>query len=108
MELYNVAGAGGFVPAGHKKLPVHPVSATAPVVIVESADKKRSAALGFERSYCIYGDAAGNKCFHADPYFGASLASAEERVIRGRLFLMEGDASAGEVGYGRQRMSVTT
>jgi hypothetical protein len=92
MMLYNVAGAGGFVPEGHRTLPVSPTEAKAPVVIVESPDRKRSAALGFERSYCIYGDAVGNRCFHADPYFGAALASGEERSIRGRLFLMEGDA----------------
>jgi hypothetical protein len=93
MELYNVAGAGGFVPAGHKMLSVNPVSATAPLVIVDSPDKKHSAALGFERAYSIYGDPAGNKCFHADPYFGASLASGDERVVRGWLFVMDGDAA---------------
>jgi hypothetical protein len=93
MMLYNVAGAGGFVPEGHKTLSVSPARAEAPVVIVESPDRKHSAALGFERSYCIYGDAVGNKCFHADPYFGAALASGEEGVIRGRLYLMQGGAS---------------
>jgi hypothetical protein len=90
MELFKVRGGRGFVPIGHEMLPINPVEAGASVVIVESPDQKHVAALGFEQSYTIYGDPIGNKCFHADPYFGPLDKRGEERVVRGRLYLMEG------------------
>jgi hypothetical protein len=89
--LHKVAGAGGFIPVGHRALRVGSVEAKAPIVIIEGADGRRSVGLGFERADSIYGDAKGNKCFHADPYFG-SLKPNEERKLRGRLYLMEGNA----------------
>lgn len=91
IELFRVHQGGGFIPAGHKTLAVNPLEAKAAVVIVESPDRQHVAALGFERAYTIYGDAKGNKCFHADPYFGP-LAAGEERAIKGRLYLMKGTA----------------
>jgi hypothetical protein len=92
MELFKVQGAHGFIPVGHEMLPVDPVEAKASVVIVESPDKEHTAALGFEQSDTIYGDPIGNKCFHADPYFGRLEKGGEETVRRGKLYLMEGTA----------------
>lgn len=92
MELFNVSPGRGFVPVGHKMLSINPVEAKASVVIVESPDRRHVAALGFERAYTIYGDAKGNKCFHADPYFGPFTKTGEERAIRGKLYLMDGTA----------------
>ena len=92
IELFNTNQGHGFVPAGHKMLSVNPVEAKAPLVIVESPDRKHVAALGFERAYTIYGDAKGNKCFHADPYFGPLSKTHEERSIRGRLYITQGTA----------------
>ena len=94
MELFNVSPGRGFVPAGHKMLPINPVEAKASVVIVESPDRRHVAALGFERAYAIYGDARGNKCFHADPYFGPFTKTGEQRTIRGKLYLMDGTPEA--------------
>lgn len=92
IELFNTNQGHGFVPAGHKMLSVNPVEAKAPLVIVESPDRKHVAALGFERAYTIYGDAKGNKCFHVDPYLGPLTKTHEERSIRGRLYITEGTA----------------
>jgi hypothetical protein len=91
-ELFKVHHGRGFVPAGHKMLAVNPVEAKAAVVIVESPDRKHVAALGFERAYTIYGDAKGNKCFHADPYFGPFTKTHDERTVRGKLYVTEGTA----------------
>jgi len=94
MELFNVTPGHGFVPAGHKMLSVSPVEAKASVVMVESPDRRHVAALGFERAYAIYGDAIGNKCFHADPYFGPLRKPGEKRTVKGRLYLMDGTAES--------------
>jgi hypothetical protein len=94
MTLYKVAGAKGFIPVGHRALPVGPVLAKASVTIIEGVDGKHSAVLGFEQADHIYGDARGNKCFHADPYFGSLIRQAAERTLRGRLYLMAGNAEA--------------
>ena len=90
IELFNVHGAGGFIPVGHEMLPVSPAIAEAPLVIVQSSDRRHVAALAFERAYTIYGDPVGNKCFHADPYFGPLTTAGEERRIKGRLYVMRG------------------
>src|SRR5690606_10095731 len=92
MELFRVQGGDRFIPVGHESLPVNSTEAKAPLVIVESRDRKHVAALGFEQSYTIYGDPVGNKCFHADPYFGPLTETGEERLIRGRLYLIKGTA----------------
>ena len=93
IHLYKVAGANGFIPVGHRALPIGPVQAKASVVIIEAVDGVHSAALGFEQADHIYGDAKGNKCFHADPYFaidkarrgteGSGQALFDERERRG-------------------------
>ena len=57
--------------------------------MVQSVDGTRTAAFGFERSHSIY-SSPGNRCFHADPFFGPDLQPGEQRKIRGRLYLMEG------------------
>ena len=92
VNLYKVAGANGFIPVGHRALPLGPVEAKASVVIIEGVDGAHSAALGFEQADHIYGDAKGNKCFHADPYFGPLIKPGEERGLRGRLYLINGNA----------------
>jgi hypothetical protein len=91
VNLYKVSGAHGFIPVGHRALPVAPVEAKASVVILEGLGGSHSAALGFEQADHIYGEAKGNKCFHADPYFG-SLKSGQERSLRGKLYLIKGNA----------------
>ena len=105
MRLYKVAGAHGFIPVGHRSLPVGPVEAKASVVIIEAVDQIHSVALGFEQADHIYGDAKGNKCFHADPYFGSELKSGEESKIRGRLYLMRGTAEDASNRYRRDFMN---
>jgi hypothetical protein len=92
LKLYKVAGADGFIPVGHRSLPIGNLEAKASVVIIEAVDGVHSVALGFEQADHIYGDAKGNKCFHADPYFGPILHSGEERKMKGRLYLMNGKA----------------
>lgn len=92
VRVYKVAGANGFIPVGHRSLPVGPVEAKASLVIIESMDGAHSAALGFEQADHIYGDAKGNKCFHADPYFGPVIRTGEERGVRGKLYLINGNA----------------
>lgn len=94
IKLYKVAGAHGFIPVGHRALPLGPIEAKASVVIIEAVDGIHSVALGVEQADHIYGDAKGNKCFHADPYFGQVLKTGEQSRIRGRLYLMEGSAQA--------------
>lgn len=92
MKLYKVAGANGFIPVGHRALPIGSVEAKASLVILEGLDGAHSAALAFEQADDIYGDAKGNKCFHADPYFGPLITSGEERSLRGKLYLIKGNA----------------
>jgi len=92
INLYKVAGANGFIPVGHRALPVAPLEAKASVVIIEAVDGAQSVALGFEQADHIYGDAKGNKCFHADPYFGPRIKPGEERGLRGKLYLIDGNA----------------
>jgi hypothetical protein len=92
INLYKVDGANGFIPVGHRALAVGPVQAKASVVIIEAVDGIHSAALGFEQADHIYGDAKGNKCFHADPYFGPLIKPGEERSLRGKLYLIKGNA----------------
>lgn len=94
IRLYKVAGANGFIPVGHRALALGPVEAKASVVIVEAVDGAHSIALGFEQADSIYGDAKGNKCFHADPYFGPAIESGAEKKIHGRLYLIRGNAEA--------------
>ena len=93
MTLYKVAGAHGFIPVGHRAISVGPVLAQASVVIVEALDGNHSVALGFAQADHIYGDSKGNKCFHADPYFGQSIATGKESKLRGRLYLIKGNPS---------------
>ena len=90
IKLYKVAGANGFIPVGHRALPIGPVEAKASVVIIEAMDGAHSAALGFEQADHIYGDAKGNKCFHADPYFGPLIKPGEERGRPGQTLLDQG------------------
>ena len=90
MELFNVQGVVEFIPVGHEMLPVNPAVAEAPLVIVQSSERRHVAALAFERAYSIYGDPVGNKCFHADPYFGPLTTAGEERRLKGRLYVMRG------------------
>jgi hypothetical protein len=92
LKLHQVAGANGFIPVGHRALPVGSVEAKASLVILEGLDGEHSAALAFEQSDDIYGDAKGNKCFHADPYFGTVVKPGDERSLRGRLYLIKGSA----------------
>jgi len=61
------------------------------VVIVEGRSGRHAAALGFGQSYTAYSN-PGNMCFHADPYFGSLGAHGDERAMRGRLYLIEGNA----------------
>lgn len=91
IHLYKVAGANGFIPVGHRALALGPVEARASVVIVEAVEGTHAVALGFEQADHIYGDSKGNKCFHADPYFGA-IERGQERQLRGRLYLIRGNA----------------
>ena len=98
IHLYKVAGANGFIPVGHRALPIGPVQARASVVIVEAVDGVHSVALGFEQADHIYGDTKGNKCFHADPYF-ASVMPGEERKVRGKLYLIKGNAEKALMRY---------
>jgi hypothetical protein len=93
MRMYPVAGAHGFIPVGHRALPLASIEAKASVVILEALDGAHAVALGFEQADHIYGDAKGNKCFHADPYFGPLIDSGQERRVRGRMYLIEGNAS---------------
>ena len=92
IRMYKVAGAHGFIPVGHRALPVSPVEAKASLVIIESVDEAHCVALGFEQADHVYGDSKGNKCFHADPYFGPRIESGQQRSIRGRLYFMKGNA----------------
>jgi hypothetical protein len=101
MELYAVAGSHRFVPAGHRGIPVSSIEARASLVIVEGVGKKNSVALGFEQSGSIYGDAIGNKCFHADPFFGALTKTGEERTVRGKLYFLNGNAQQAWERYRR-------
>lgn len=89
--IYTVAGADGFVPESHQILPRGPVEAQASVVIVEDVSGQHSVALGFDRSYNIFSN-SGNRCFHAEPYFGILSGQGDERRRRGRLYLMERNA----------------
>ncbi len=92
MTIHKVVGAGGYVPPGHRHIPVGAVEAKASLVIVEGVDGKHSAALGFQQANSIYGDTKGNRCFHADPYFGPLIKTGEERSMQGKLYLMKGNA----------------
>jgi hypothetical protein len=109
IKLYKVEGAHGFIPVGHRRLSVGDVEAKASVVIIEAVDGKHSVALGFQQADHIYGDAKGNRCFHADPYFGQSLEQGQESKVNGRLYLMEGNAEAALNRYlrdfGKQKLS---
>jgi hypothetical protein len=90
--LYEVVGNQGFIPIGNaKNFPLGQVRAKASVVIVESADKRHSVALGFRQSDTIH-SSIGNRCFHADPHFGPLTRTGEERVVKGKLYLIEGNA----------------
>ena len=60
-------------------------------MLVESADRTHTIAVGFERSYAIFSN-PGNMCFHADPYFGPLTLKGETRAIRGRIYLAAGSA----------------
>lgn len=90
VQMYQVAGAGGFIPAIHRSYKKGLVEAQGSVVIVQARDGRHSAALGFEQSYAIF-SSPGNMCFHADPYFGL-LDAGEQRTVRGKLYLVEGGA----------------
>ncbi len=107
IKMYKVVGANGFIPVGHRALPVGPVEARASVVIIEAVDGAHSVALGFEQADHIYGDTKGNKCFHADPYFGPLIKEGGERKLRGKLYLIKGDAQEAfrryEQDFGRDR-----
>ena len=96
VEVYAIGGepgSDGFVPPLHAP-PHHPrgaVEAKAPIILVESVSATHTVALAFERGHSIY-SSPGNRCFHADPYFGMKLQPGEERKVRGKLYLMKGSA----------------
>jgi len=92
LEMFGVAGGDGFGLVAHRDCAWSDIEAKAPVVFVESVDKKYTVAVGFERSHTIF-SGTHNSCFHADPYFGANITRDEERRVRGRLYLMEGRAA---------------
>jgi len=82
-------GANGFIPNLHSKHTRASVHPRVPLVMIRTADGTHTAALGFERAHSIF-SSPGNKCFHADPFFGLGLDPGEEWQINGRLYLMEG------------------
>ena len=82
-------GADGFVPNLHASHKQADTRAMVPLVMIGTVDGTHTAALGFERAHTIF-SSAGNKCFHADPFFGSGLDPGEERKMKGRLYLMEG------------------
>jgi hypothetical protein len=90
-DLFKVVGSEGRIPTSERNQRVGPIEAKASVVIVESVDGRHSAALGFEQSCAIYSN-TGNRCFHADPYFRPFKKEGEERIVRGKLYLIEGTA----------------
>jgi len=91
MTIIPINGGEGFVPLEHQRFPQSPVAASASFVAVEASDKTHSIALGFEQSYNSYG-CTGNMCIHADPYLG-SVAPGREKLMRGKLYLIEGNAN---------------
>ena len=100
IHIYKVVGANGYIPVDHLALPLAPVESQSSVVVLTALDGAHAAAMGFEQADTIYGDAIGNKCFHADPYFGPILESGQERRLHGRLYLIRGDA---ETAFRRYR-----
>ena len=94
MHLYKVAGADhGFLPVGPPGF--SPSDRCKPRPRSLSSKRRRWGPTrplwGLNRRDHIYGDAKGNKCFHADPYFG-SIKPGEERKVSGKLYLMKGNA----------------
>ncbi len=98
-NVYPVAGAGGFRPVGHAALHTGSIVAQASVMIVEGESGRYTTAVGFEQSYECFG-CRGNMCFHADPFFGV-LAPRQRKTIRGRLYLIAGDAETAFARYRR-------
>ena len=82
-------GSDGFIPPLHAAHPRGAIAARAPIVLVANGLGSHTVALGFERGHSIF-SSRGNGCFHADPYFGHGIKPAEERTVRGRLYLAEG------------------
>jgi hypothetical protein len=82
-------GADGFMPNLHGSHKRSSTRAAAPLVMIRTVDGTHTAALGFERAHSRF-SSTGNKCFHADPFFGLGLDPGEEWTIKGRLYLMEG------------------
>lgn len=89
-NIYAVAGARGFRPQVHQSLHPGSIEAQASVIIVEGAQGRYTAALGFEQSNDCFG-CRGNMCFHADPYFGV-IEPGRQKKMHGRLYLIAGDA----------------
>jgi hypothetical protein len=87
--VHGPQGADGFIPDLHAHHPQQSVHPMLPLVMVQTADGKHTSALGFERAHSIF-SSIGNRCYHADPFFGFDLKPGEERHIRGRLYMMEG------------------
>ena len=91
IHMIRVAGGEDFIPDGHRQFPVSETVARESVVIIGGRDGRHAAGLGFEQSYNSYG-CTGNMCFHMDPWFGTLAANGQEKRMRGRLYLVEGDA----------------
>jgi len=104
-EMYSVAGDNGFVPPNQMGIKRGSVEAQASVVIVQSVDGQHSVAVGFEQSYAIF-SSRHNMCFHAEPYLGVIACQGEERSVRGKLYMIEGDAPAALTRY-REEFGVT-
>ncbi len=91
-EMFRVTGprgSGGFIPPLHAGLTRSPVEAKAPIILIQNSEAAYTVALAFERAHSIF-SSTGNRCFHADPFFGLEVEPGEERRVRGRLYLMKG------------------
>jgi hypothetical protein len=85
-----VDGGDGYFSYMYKDYGFCPERADESVVIIESADGKHSVGLGFSQSNFIF-CGPWNKCFHADPYFGA-VPSGGRRSASGKMYFIEGNA----------------
>ena len=88
-EMFLVRGGNGFVPSIHASYPRNPVMAAKSLVLVESADGRHCAGVGFGQAHTIFSNTR-NRCFHADPYFASIELKGEIATARGRIYLVEG------------------
>jgi hypothetical protein len=89
--IYSVAGDQGFRPEIHKTLTSGSIEAQESIMIMEGRDSRHATAIAFEQSCDCFG-CRSNMCIHADPYFG-TIEPGREKQMRGRLYLIEGDAN---------------